>query len=179
MQEVRERRPDAPEQTRDRPHHPQLLASRGEAKRLDTGRHKLGPARDRREAKVVRDPREGAQQLLDVRLVTRSLPTEDVRVDHDERSRHEAASPYAATVASAIASQLKASTRRRPRSTSSSRCEVARSMPAAIAAGSRGSTRTAAPSATSSVAPPRLVTTGVPQAIASSTGIPKPSYNDG
>jgi hypothetical protein len=71
--------------------------------------------------------------------------------------------------------RLNARARSSPRATSSSRCHVARSIPAAIAAGSSGSTSTAAPSATSSVAPPRLVTTGVPQAIASSTGIPKPS----
>ena len=44
------------------------------------------------------------------------------------------------------------------------------SIPAAIDATSSGSTRTAASPATSSIAPPALVTTGVPHAIASSTG---------
>ena len=43
----------------------------------------------------------------------------------------------------------------------------------------RGSTSTAAPPATSSVEIDSLVTTGVPCAIASSTGKPKPSHSDG
>ena len=50
-----------------------------------------------------------------------------------------------------------------------------RVIPAAIESMSVGSTRTAAPPASSSIAPPALVTTGVPLAIASSTGSPKPS----
>ena len=44
---------------------------------------------------------------------------------------------------------------------------------------SNGSTSTAAPPATSSVAVPALVTTGVPWAIASATGSPNPSISLG
>ena len=52
-------------------------------------------------------------------------------------------------------------------------------IPAAIAAGSSGSTRTAASPHASSSEGWDDATTGVPHAIASITGIPKPSYRDG
>src|SRR5213078_1188713 len=103
-----------------------------------------------------------------------ALPAEHVGVDQD----HDAASRYTPTVASAIASQRNARARSSPRATSVSRSDVARAIPAASSAGSLGSTSTAAPSATSSMAVPREVTTGAPQAIASSTGMPNPSYTD-
>ncbi len=50
--------------------------------------------------------------------------------------------------------------------------------PSAIAAGV-GSTSTAASPATSGIAPRLLATTGDPQAMASTTGSPNPSYSDG
>ncbi len=52
-------------------------------------------------------------------------------------------------------------------------------MPSAIAAGSYGSTSTAASPATSGSDDTFDVTTGVPLAIASSGGSPNPSYSDG
>jgi hypothetical protein len=54
--------------------------------RLDALRDEVRPARDRCETKVVGDRRQRAEKLLDVRLVSGSLPSEDVRVDHDERA---------------------------------------------------------------------------------------------
>ena len=52
-------------------------------------------------------------------------------------------------------------------------------MAAASATASPGATVSAASPATSSGADPVVVTVGVPQAIASSTGSPKPSASDG
>ena len=48
--------------------------------------------RDRREAKPLSGGGQRAQQLLDVRLVARPVPAEDVGVDHHERIAHPAAS---------------------------------------------------------------------------------------
>ncbi len=52
-------------------------------------------------------------------------------------------------------------------------------MPSAIASGLSGSTRMAASPAASSSEGCEEATTGVPEAIASRTGIPKPSKKDG
>ena len=92
MQEVRDGRADVPQQARDRPGHPQLLASRGQVQRLDAFGHELRPARDRSEAKIVCDTRQRTQELLDIRLVAGPLPPEHVGVDHDERLVHATAS---------------------------------------------------------------------------------------
>ena len=84
-----------------------------------------------------------------------------------------------ASTASAERVHVKPDARSIPAGTSSSRRASASAIPWAIASTSSGSTRTAAPPATSSIAVPDDVTTGVPDAIASSTGRPKPSYSDG
>ena len=86
--EVRERRPDATEQPRQRPRHAQLLGPRLERERLDAVGHELRMPRDRGEAKGSRcGVREPSQHVLHVRLVAGALPPEHVRVDDDER-RH-------------------------------------------------------------------------------------------
>ena len=87
---MRQRRPHAAEQRRDRARHPQLLALRGELQRLDAGRHELGAPRDRSETKVVGDGGQRRKELFDVRLVTGPVPAEHVGIDHDERLRHAA-----------------------------------------------------------------------------------------
>ena len=92
MQEVCECRPDATQERGHRARHSKLLVSRRQVKRLHARRHKLRPPRDRREPKVRRHLRQGAQQLLDVRLVAGAMPAEDVGVHDDERFRHAAAS---------------------------------------------------------------------------------------
>ena len=92
MLEVRERGPEAAEQARHRPGHPQLLRAGAELDRLDTPGDELGVARDRGEAELVAGERgQPAEQVLDVGLVAGALPAEDVGVDDDER-RHAAAS---------------------------------------------------------------------------------------
>ena len=48
--------------------------------------------RDRREAEPVAGAGQRAEELLDVRLVARSVTAEDVGVDHDQRLAHPAAS---------------------------------------------------------------------------------------
>jgi hypothetical protein len=86
--EVRERRPDATEQPRQRPRHPQLPAPRLERDRLDAVGHQLRVPRDRGEAKSsCRGVREPSQHVRHMRLVAGALAPEHVRVDHDER-RH-------------------------------------------------------------------------------------------
>ena len=132
---------------------------------------------DRREAEVTAERGQAAQEVLDVRLVAGPLAAENVGVDHDERGH--AASSYTARVSAAACSQVNL-----PGALEAERNELVPPRdrlldPSSDRSGIVGSTSTAAPPATSSVAPPRLVTTGVPQAIASSTGIPKPSYSDG
>ena len=64
---------------------------------------------------------------------------------------------------------------RGPAATSRSRSASARSIPPASSTGFRSATRIAASPATSGSAPAVVVTTGVPEAIASSTGRPNPS----
>ena len=118
-----------------------------------------------------------AQEVLDVGLVARALAPEHIGVD-DHQGRH-ASSRYTDAVASAAERHENAAARAGPRRASSSPRLIASPMPAAIDSASVGSTSTAAPSATSAIAVPLLVTTGAPHASASSTGIPKPSYSDG
>src|SRR4029079_16213051 len=116
------------------------------------------------------------KQVPDVVLVARPPAAEDVRIDDHEGHT---SSRQRSSTRSAERRHENIEPRARPVATRETRSPPASSMPAAIDSGSRGSTSTAAPPATSSVAPPRLVTTGVPHAIASSTGIPNPSYSDG
>ena len=156
-------------------------SARLELDRLDAVRDEVGPARDRGEAELVAaQRRQQAEQVLDVGLVARALPAEHVGVDDDEGS-----ASCGRLLVHAPGLGGDALPRELTRTLEAARDELvaprdsACSMPAATESGSRGSTSTAAPPATSSVAPPALVTTGVPQAIASSTGMPKPSYSDG
>ena len=79
-------------------------------------------------------------------------------------------------------SQLKLAARRRPRSTRprrSSSSSRTRAIPCAIASSEYGSTSRAPSPTTSGSDEMREVTTGVPQAMASSGGRPKPSYSEG
>ena len=73
--------------------HAQHLAPGGELDRLDPLRHEVGPAGHSCEVEVRR--RQGAElaeEVGDVRLVTRAPAAEHVGVDHDERPTHAAAS---------------------------------------------------------------------------------------
>jgi hypothetical protein len=78
---------DAAEQARDRPRHPELLAARRKRERLDAFLYEFRMSRDRSNPQILRNSRQLPQELLDVRLVTRSAAAERVRVDDDER-RH-------------------------------------------------------------------------------------------
>ena len=123
--------------------------------------------------RLGRERRERAQEVEDVGLVAGAAAAEHVGVDDDERlSRQLPPDRLDGVGDGSPGIGLRPL---EPGARSSSCRADASSIPAAIASTSSGSTSTAAPPATSSVAPPALVTTGVPQAIASSTGIPKPS----
>ena len=87
VHEVREARPEAPQQARHRPQHAQLLHLRVELDRADAVGHEVGPACDGREIEVAR---QCAQQLAHVRLVAGATAPEEVGVDDDH-----AASSYA------------------------------------------------------------------------------------
>src|SRR5262245_20775820 len=131
--------------------------------------------RDHSDSGFLDDGCQLAEEIQRVGLVTGPLPTEHVGVeDHDLH----ASSRHNSTTASAARFQVNALARSMPGETSSSRRAVASPIPAAIEDTSSGSTRTAAPPATSAIAVSADVTTGVPQAIASSTGSPNPSYSD-
>ena len=85
-------------------------------------------------------------------------------------------------VSRAVSSQLNVRGPRGPAARSRSRSAVSvsrRSMPAAMSSMSCGSTSSAASPAVSGSAETFDVRTGVPQAIASRTGSPNPSYSDG
>ena len=87
-----------------------------------------------------------------------------------------------AAVASAARSQEKRAARSRPSATSRSRCPESASRAAvaeAMPCGLEGSTYTAAGPAISGMAEVPEVITGVPQAMPSSSGRPKPSIQDG
>ena len=89
---MRERGPDASQEPRHSPRHPELLAPRRQVQCLHPVGHELRAARDRREAKVVGDVGQDSEQLLHIGLVAGPAAAEHVRVDHDERLRHPAAS---------------------------------------------------------------------------------------
>ena len=89
---MRERRPHAAQQARNADRHPQLLRTRAQHDRLDAVRHERRVAGDRGDAQVIRNVRQRAQQLLDIRLVAGATPPEHVGVDHDERLAHAIAS---------------------------------------------------------------------------------------
>ena len=91
MLEVRDRGVEAAQEPGQGRRHPPDLAARLQLHRLDPVRDEVGPPRHRGEAKVG-DARELAQEGGDVGLVAGSLPPEHVRVDHDERGAHAAAS---------------------------------------------------------------------------------------
>src|SRR5690606_11352376 len=92
------------------------------------------------------------------------------------------AARYTAAVSRAVRSQENSRARASPRSRSSARSvasPMSRSIAAASASTSRGSTSSAASPATSGSDDVSDVITGAPQAMASSTGRPKPSYSEG
>ena len=86
LQEVRERRPVAPEEERHADGHPHLLALGAEANGLDPGRDELRVAGHGDEPEVGRDAGQLADQVRHIRLVARPLAAEHVGVDHDHRS---------------------------------------------------------------------------------------------
>jgi glycosyltransferase involved in cell wall biosynthesis len=89
---------------------------------------------------------------------------------------------YEASVPAAVAAQVKRAARSSPaarRRSASTRSVNNRSIAAAIADSDSGSKRNAASPATSSSAPRPEQATGIPRAIASSTGSPKPSCSEG
>ncbi len=63
---------------------------RAERQRLDAGGDELGVTRGGRDAQAgaLRERRQLAQEVQDVRLVARPLPPEHVRVDDDEWGAH-------------------------------------------------------------------------------------------
>ena len=89
---MRERRPQPAEHQRHAHRHAQLLQARRQPDRLDAVRDEFRVARDGREAKSVSGAGQRAQQLLDVRLVARSVASEHIRIDNHERIAHPAAS---------------------------------------------------------------------------------------
>ena len=102
---------------------------------LDPTGDELRPPRHGREPELLAPGcRQVAEEVLDVRLVARSLPAEDVGIEHDQL-RH-AASSYTARVSAAMRFHENCAARSRPRARSSSRRLDACSIPAAIAAGS-------------------------------------------
>ena len=74
-----------PQQTGKRPGHAQFLRARGQLDRLDALRNELGVASDRGDPQVGGDVWQQAQQVQDVRLLTRPAAAEDVGIDGDER----------------------------------------------------------------------------------------------
>ena len=83
--EVRERRAQLSQHAWHRPRHPQLLEAGGHVHGLDAVGNELGPPRKGREAEpVARRRGQVAQEVEDVRLVTRAPAAENVRVDDDE-----------------------------------------------------------------------------------------------
>ena len=178
--EVTERRAELPEQARQRHGH---AAAPGTASRDARPRFPRGRGSGSRVTAAIRSPAAGASGASSRRRLS-------TYVSSPVRSRpRTSASTTTSGVTRAPARRLRRD--RRPTPTCScaparARAGAARraaqsasSIPAAIASTSSGSTSTAAPPATSSVAPPRLVTTGAPDAIASRTGMPKPSYSEG
>ena len=87
---VRERWAQAAQDTGEGGGHPPDLAAGGELDCLDPLRNEVGAAGDRGEAEVVHP--QLAQEPAHVGLVTGALSAEDVRVDHDKRHAHAAAS---------------------------------------------------------------------------------------
>src|SRR6185503_5054169 len=137
---------------------------------------------------VFQQPRAGRQmqlhgqvrdhdELVDLRS-ERCEATVEVRMrpmgDDDAGDAHRS-SWYTASVRRAVSDQLKWPARSSPARTSRSRSAIARSIPPASAEGSPGGTRIAAWPATSGIEPVAAATTGVPEAIASTIGRPKPS----
>ena len=81
------------EQPRQRPEHPQLLHRRLQHERLDPLGHELRMPSGRAdpEAGGARERAELAQEVPDVRLVARPVPSQHVRVDDDQRLAHASA----------------------------------------------------------------------------------------
>jgi hypothetical protein len=92
MEEVTERRSDAPEQARQPPCHPELLHPPREKDRLDAVGDEVRPACDGCQAQILGGRGKRSEELLHVRLVPGSPPPEDVRVDDDERPAQASAS---------------------------------------------------------------------------------------
>ena len=79
-------RAHASHEPRERPGHAQLLAPCAELESLDSVRDQLGMACDGNERELVRERRQLAKEVRDVRLLARALAAEDVGIHQDERT---------------------------------------------------------------------------------------------
>src|SRR5262245_16252321 len=128
---------------------------------------------------------EAAQVSTDAGGAARQL----ARIDSDPHQaarllcrRRAIACSYAARTRCTVRAQRNSRARAIPRPTHSAayaRSASSRAMPAAISSGRSGLTRVPAPPTTSGSDPRSAATTGTPADMASSTGIPKPSSNEG
>ena len=163
--EVRELGPEAPQQPRQRPRHPQLLrAGRAASIGSTPGGHELGAPRHGREAEVGRGApaarAAGSSRTSRRRCAARPSTSASIRITRPPRRPP--------------ASRARDLGPRRDRAAAAGR--NARAMPVAdrvdVASGRRTSRRRRRTRPSRCRA---LVTTGQPQASASATGIPKPS----
>ena len=166
--EVRELRPQAPQQARQRPGHAQLLRAGAAAR---SPRRPSGTSPGARVTAAKRRSARGRGQLA-----------EQVR---RRRSRRRCARGRARRRRSRSRELLVDAPSRRARHLGPRARRRAGSRPERARDARRGSSRrrsgrrtVASSPATSAIALPALVTTGQPQASASATGIPKPSYSE-
>src|SRR5207248_5201478 len=127
----------------------------------------------------ARGPVSDDDELVDLREQRRDVAPHHRRLlasrdDHDRGDLHASASRYAAAVRRAVSSHVNALARSIPAADSRSRSASARRTPSVTSA-----PKTAASPATSRIASSVAATTGVPHAIASTSGRPKPSCFDG
>ena len=86
MLEVRQVRPKAAEQPRPRPRHPKLLRMSREENRLDTLGHEIRMPGHGGEPQIGSRARELAEQVQDIRLLSRPVAPENIGVDDDHTS---------------------------------------------------------------------------------------------
>ena len=179
MLEVRERRAEPAQQARQPPGHADLLAPGAE---LDRPRCPRGTSRGAGSTAANRSPAAGrpgqrAEQVLDVGLVPGTAAAEHVGVDDDQRRR--SCAPPAKVDRRRRASHVNARARSRPSGAELVAPRDRASIPAAIDSDVERVDEHGRAAGHLLRRAARVVTTGAPQAIASSTGIPKPSYSDG
>jgi hypothetical protein len=78
-----EPRPHVTQEPRELPRHAHLLGARGKLDRLDAGWNPVGVPCHRSEAEVWCHRGQLAEEVLDVRLVARPLPSENVGIEKD------------------------------------------------------------------------------------------------